>query len=147
MNAAHLHILINHVGVLGFAFGLGLGAFGLLFSKHDFVRAAFVIFVIAGVATIVTHNSGESAEDVVEHLAGVSEASVEAHEEAAKPAFFGGIGVGVLALLALIVSRKRDPAKAIAAGVLLAALALTGWNIYVSNLGGAIRHPEMHSGG
>jgi hypothetical protein len=32
------------------------------------------------------------------------------------------------------------------AGVLLAALGVMGWNMYVANLGGATRHPEIHAG-
>ena len=145
MNAVHLHLLINHVAVLGVLFGLGLGTFGLLFKKPDLARAALVVFALSGAATIVTFYSGESAEEAVEHIAGISESQLELHEDAAKPAAIAGVVLGVAALFALVAARSRQPGNALVAGVLLTALAVSGWNMYVANLGGGIRHPEIHT--
>lgn len=146
MNAAHLHLLINHVAVLGVAFGLGLGVFGLLLTKHDLVRAALIVFILSGAATIVTYYSGESAEEMVEHAAGISESVLESHEDAAKPATVAGVVLAVAALIALIATRRREPGRVLVAGILTAALGVSAWNMYVANLGGGIRHPEIHAG-
>ena len=83
MNATHFHLILNHIPVLGTAFGLGLLIFGLLRTSDEIKKAALGIFVIVAIATIPVYFTGEPAEEGVESLPGVSKAFMERHEEAA----------------------------------------------------------------
>jgi hypothetical protein len=50
--------------------------------------------------------SGNGAEETVEHAPGVSDAIIERHEEAAKLAMISIAGAGLLALVAVLTSRR-----------------------------------------
>jgi hypothetical protein len=102
-------------------------------------------FVLSCAAGLVAYFSGEGAEDGVERLAGVSHAAVEAHEEAAKPAMIGMVALGLLSLAGLAASRRSD-SRRLSLGILAGAAVLAGWNAYVGNLGGVIRHVEIAGG-
>lgn len=146
MDATHLHLLSNHLPILGSAFGLLVLCFGLtLRTPSQPVRtAAYLILILSAAGAIVAHLSGEGAEEAVERLPGVSDAAIEAHEEAAPFAVATSALAGVLAL-AGIASGFLKPAWAgrialattLAALVAFAAAARTGW------LGGKIRHTEL----
>lgn len=143
MSLVHLHLLLNHVPVVGALVALILFAAALLL--RDVVSTKFVLAFTAGLAVvaIAVYFTGEPAEEAVEHLAGVTKASIHEHEEAAELTTIL-IGVlGGLSLLALLWLRsRRAPRWMAAAGVVgtLAISALMGWT---ANLGGQIRHTEI----
>ena len=146
MNAAHLHLILNHAPLFGIAFAsLGL-AWALLRKNEHVGRAALVLLVLAGALVLPVYLSGENAEDLVEDQVGVSEAALEAHEEAALGAAIATGVVGVVALLVLLGFRKRELPRSATALVLALALAAGGWIGYVANLGGKINHPEIREG-
>ncbi|QXD15855.1 hypothetical protein GQ464_002585 [Rhodocaloribacter litoris] len=142
MNAAHLHLLVNHLPLFGILFGLPLLAFGWWRGRDGLVRLALIFFVVAGLGAAAAYFSGEEAEEIVEHLAGVSHEAVEAHEDAAYYAFLSAIVLGVLSLGALLAFRQDFPRWA--AGVLsVLALGVFVLMARANNLGGQIRHPEI----
>ncbi len=142
MNTAHFHLLVNHLPLFGLFFGLSLLAFGWLRRRDGLVRLALIFFVVAGLGATAAYFSGEEAEEIVEHLAGVSHDAIEAHEGAAYYAFLSAIVLGVLSLGGLLAFRQDFPRWA--AGV-LAVLALGVFVLMAraNNLGGQIRHPEI----
>ena len=109
-NPAHLHLMLNHVPVLGTTFGLGLVGWALLRRSEELKRISLGIFIIVALLAIPAYLTGEPAEELVENLPGVSKSSIEQHEEAAQVAFAGVLIVGVAALGGLIFFR---PDKAI----------------------------------
>jgi glucan phosphoethanolaminetransferase (alkaline phosphatase superfamily) len=143
MSLVHIHLLLNHVPVVGALVAVLLFAAALLL--RDVVSTKFALAFTAGLAVvaIAVYFTGEPAEDAVEHLAGVTKASIHEHEEAAELTTIV-IGVlGGLSLLALLWLRsRRAPRWMAAAGVVgtLAISALMGWT---ANLGGQIRHTEI----
>lgn len=145
MNGAHLHLMLNHLPVLGTVFGLGLLAYGVLGKKPALLKVSLVVFVLAALAAGAAYLTGEQAEEVVEHLAGMSEALIEPHEEAAWIALLGAGVLGVLALGGLIWFRQREVPKAFSVAALVVALAVSGWMVYTANLGGKIHHPEIRA--
>ncbi|MBD3403487.1 hypothetical protein GF420_11370 [candidate division GN15 bacterium] len=144
MNAAHAHLILNHLPVIGLLFGIGFLLVGLL-RKHDtLIRSAFTIFIIVSIATIPVFLSGEAAEDVVENLPGVEEAYIHAHEEAGETALIAMIVLGLISIAGLWVFRFMNRIRMTAAGlVLVLSLVVAGWMAYTANLGGEIRHPEI----
>lgn len=144
MNAAHLHLLLNHFPLIGFVFSLLLLLLGLLRSNESYVRAGFLIILISGLFAVPTYLAGEPAEKVIEKLPGFSEELVEAHEEAAELAIWF-IGITSLAAGVALWSsiKKKGSSKLILRSVLVlnfVSLVLVG---RTSNLGGKISHPEI----
>lgn len=140
----HLHLVLNHVPVMGLLFGFTMLLYAAVRHNATLVRAALVLFVVAGIFAVPTYLTGEPAEETVERIAGVSEAAIERHEDAARIAV---VSVGLLAVLAgafLGLSRKRDDVpRAFVATMLFLSLVtglVMGWT---ASLGGEIRHTEI----
>ena len=98
MEIAYLHVVINHLPIMGVPIALGLLLLGLWARDDSIKRAALLAFVVLGLLTVAVFLTGKGGEDFVEHVAGVSEDAIEAHEDMATLAF---IAVGVLAVLSL----------------------------------------------
>ena len=144
MNSAHLHIILNHIPVIGIPFGLALLIWGFLRKSDEVKRAALLVFVAIALVTIPTYLTGKAAEDLVEHLPGVSENLIEKHEDAATIALIATSVLGGLALLRLLI-----PVRFVAVGgpmsilVFVFALGVAGWLGRTGHLGGQIRHSEI----
>lgn len=146
MNWAHLHLLINHIPVLGTVFGTLLLIFGMAKKNEAIKRVSLGIFVIIAVATVPVYFTGEPAEEIVEHLPGVEEPIIEEHEEAVLISF---IAVGILGIAAIgVLWRYRHadtiPKRFVITGLILSIVvfALMAWT---ADLGGKIRHSEIRS--
>lgn len=144
MNAAELHLMLNHLPVLGSVFGVGLLIAGRMMRNNDTVtRTGLVTLVLAALGGGVVFLTGEPAEHFVEHLSGIGEEQVEAHEAAA---VWAAIALGVAGLVALIglIRYRRSPLPGgLAVITMIAALIAAGWMAWVAHLGGQIRHPEL----
>jgi hypothetical protein len=144
MNGAHLHLVLNHLPVLGVGFGLLLLLAARFRRSTELTRAALVVFVLAAGAAGTAYLTGEPAEEAVEGLATVTEVSIEQHEEAATVALVltGLLGAG--ALLGLVGFRRQAlPPSWFTSAALIGALVAGGSMAYTANLGGQIRHPEI----
>jgi uncharacterized membrane protein len=144
MSAAHLHLMLNHIPLLGLVFGAALLAYGLWRGAEDVQKASLGLLAVAGLSAIAVYLTGEPAEEVVEGLAGVSHDAIEAHEEWGLYALVAGIATGALALGALLLGwvRERLGRGAVVLTLVLALLA-SGLIGYTANLGGKISHPEL----
>ena len=143
MDGAHLHLLVNHIPVLG-AFGLLL-LFTIAFARHDssLARLTLVLSVALAAASAGVFLTGEPAEEAVEHLAGAAEVAIEPHEDAALIATVGFGIFGAAALVALLVYRRRTLPRWVAGGALVGTLVVAGLMGWAANLGGRIRHTEI----
>ncbi len=143
MNLAHVHLLLNHLPVIGTAFGLLVLAAGMIRKSPDLTKAALVVFVLMALIAVPTYLTGEPAEKVLQPFSGAARGMVETHEDMATIAL-GGIEVlGVLALLALVVGRRVAPPRWLLAVSLVVAVVICGLMAYTANLGGRIRHTEI----
>lgn len=146
MNGAQLHLLVNHVPVLGVAFAAALTAAGFVRRSEELKRAGLAAFVLAGLAALPAYWSGEGAEEAVEHLPGVLDPLIHAHEEAAEKALAGALVLAAAASAALIHDRKtRSAAARWAAPVLALSLPVLALLGYAAHLGGLVRHTELRS--
>ncbi len=143
MNGAHLHLMINHVPIIGLALCLALLLAGQWRKNPELLRAGLVALVIVALISIPVYLSGEPAEEIIEELPGMSDDLIHAHEDAAIWAFIGLEVLGALALLGLMAFRapKQLPAWFVPT-IFALALLTTVWVGWVSALGGRIVHPE-----
>lgn len=144
LNAAHIHLMLNHIPVLATLFSIPLLIWGMVAQQQAIKKVALVGFIVAGLSVVAAVQSGEEAEDIVESLPGVSEQVIHDHEEAAELAQWltiilgiGGIGGFFLLTGGLKYSRQ------IMLVLLVYSLIVGGMLIYTANLGGKIMHPEL----
>lgn len=147
MNAAHLHLMVNHLPLFAVLFALVFLAIGLWRPLLPVVRrAGLVLLVVGGLGGGAAYLSGEPAEEIVEEQAQFDHDRVEEHEDAG---MFGMISTAIAGLLALgILWRSRGKMVGGRATILalvvglwaMAVLARTAW------LGGKIQHPELRDG-
>jgi uncharacterized membrane protein len=144
MNAAHAHLLLNHLPVLGILFTIPLLAFAWWHGAEILRRVALFAVVLAGGLALPAFLTGEPAEETVERMSGVSESAIESHEELAKFALSASLSAAVLAAVGLVLARRRGktPGVVLAAtvGVSCVAAVLMG---LTANRGGQIRHSEI----
>jgi uncharacterized membrane protein len=149
MNGAHLHLLLNHLPVLGTAFGLVLFLFAWLRKSREVKQVSLGVFVLAALSAVPAYLTGEPAEEVAEHLPGVTEALIEQHESAALVALSVAIATGVVALAGLFLTwrNKQLPhwqlPSWLALATLFLALTTGGLMARTANIGGQIRHTEI----
>ena len=140
MNAAHLHLLTNHLPLFAVLLGLLVGLYGAWRREESVVRVALMLFVLAALGATVAYFSGEAAEELVETL-GRSEAALEAHEESGSLAAYLTIALGVFSLGTLV--RRGPVAPAWRTALFVLALIVLGVVGYAANRGGRISHPEI----
>lgn len=144
MNAAHLHLMLNHFALVGFIFSFLILTYGLFRSNEGFVRAGLFIILLSGLIAIPTFLTGEPAEEIIEKLPGFAENLVEAHEEAAEFAIWLIGATLIAAAIGLWQSLKKSitsrPVLLTILALNFVALAAIG---RTANLGGQISHPEI----
>ncbi|HEU5261192.1 MAG TPA: hypothetical protein VFU41_07185 [Gemmatimonadales bacterium] len=146
MNWAHIHLLLNHVPVLGTIFGLALLAYAVFKRNDDLKRLALGMFVVVGLLALPVYFTGEPAEETVEHVVGDSKSFVKAHEAAALVSLIGVELLGLIALVGLYLSRGGRPLSAkITRATLVVSLVAAGLMARTANLGGQIRHAEIRA--
>jgi uncharacterized membrane protein len=145
MNSIHLHLLLNHVPVIGALLGLALLGVAFLRRSDEIGKVALGAFAVLGAVSAVVFLTGEPAEALVEKLPGFSEALTEQHEEAALVATVVAGIVGLLSLVGLIVFRSRALARWVVPTAFVLALGETAIMGYAANLGGQIRHTEIRA--
>lgn len=147
MNPAHLHLLLNHMPVLGIIFGVLVLAVGLSRRNRTLIHLSYATFIVSGLLAIPVFLTGGEAEDEVEGKPGVTEEFIEEHEAAAKYAFYEALALGAFAIGAAYHSyRTKRNAPAIGILMLLASLFVSTVMMRTAYLGGYIRHTEIRSG-
>src|SRR5712691_3449720 len=146
MNAAHIHLLLNHFPTIGFSIGVGLLLVGLFGKSDELKRTSLVIFFLTAAMTIAAYVSGSDAQEALKDTPGVSAALISAHESAALVAFAFMQATGFFSWIALWllrrVSRFYNWNLAV---VLVLSIVTFGLMARAANIGGAIRHPEIRT--
>lgn len=147
MNAAHLHLLINHFPVIGTIVLVLLLAVVIWRWNAGTARLLLISVALMGVFSIGVYLTGEPAEEVVEDLPGVAESLIEEHEEAALVSTILLVIAGAVAAGGVVVAQRKKTEVSRGSVILtfvvtLIAAGAMGWT---SNLGGQIRHSEIRA--
>lgn len=142
-----IHLAINHVPVLGIIFSLFLFAYGLLRNQKEIKLVALLAYLLCSLFIFPTYLSGEKAEDLVEKLPGVSEKTIEKHEDLAKPAL--ALAIVGIALAGVVLFSIYSDFKTLTWLPYVLLVFILIQNLYFLNLahsGGLIRHSELNPG-
>lgn len=144
MDAAHLHLIINHLPIVGVPFVAALLAWGILRDSREVTRTALAAAVVVAALAYPVFLTGEPAEEGIEHTPGFSEQLVHEHEERAEAALVAVLLTGVAAAGAFWMSRKSEETPRALGGITLAALLVSGGLLGLTGLsGGQIAHDEI----
>lgn len=148
MNAAHYHLLLNHLPIIIPIVGLLILTGGFVFRSEVVKRTSFFVFILAALSAIAAFASGDGAEEVIEHMPGISEQLIHAHEQAAETFSILLYLLGGLSVIALWANWKQKKSYS-------RLLSFLVWGLSVLILffakqtgtsGGIIRHTEIRTG-
>jgi uncharacterized membrane protein len=138
---ANLHLLSNHFPILGSLFGVLLLVVALIKPNLNTTLSAYLILLVSGFGGIIAYFSGESSEENIEHLKGISHKVIHIHEEMAENSLVFIFLLTATAVVGLWAERAQWESKikierfALIVGIVAFILfAFTGY------LGGHIRH-------
>ena len=147
MNGAYLHLVLNHIPVVGVPIAFFLFLTGLIRKSRDLVQAGFVIMILMGIGAYPVVKTGGMAAGLVHDLPGVTHEAIHEHAQAADFGFWGCIILGVLSLAGFwITAKTQQISKKWVWILLIGSLWLSTVMARVAHLGGLIRHPEIESG-
>jgi hypothetical protein len=145
LDAAHVHLMLNHLPVIGAPILLLILTFGLVRGSRELVTVTLALVIGLAAATALVYLTGEPAEELVERTPWFPEALTESHEESATVALVGTLVTGALAAAALFLRRGSWSGRWLPRmvwGALTASTLLLGWTAWS---GGQIRHDEIRS--
>jgi len=146
MNLAHVHLMLNHIPIVGIPIALAFLVYGIYAKNQPSQRFALLVLFGLAVMVLPVYFTGEPAEEVVEHLPGVAESFIEAHEDAAMFSLVLTLITGAAAFIALWFQRDQKKSRLMNFGVMGAACLAVASLLYTANLGGKVRHTEFSSG-
>lgn len=144
INAAHWHLLVNHLPIIGGLFGIIILLWGIIRKNASIINLSLLLFVTCAVFSVIASQTGESAEAYLKNLKAIDEIYLERHVAAADIANYGMIALGALALITLIFERIRNQ-KFMPYIILLVSIAVFVLMARAGNLGGEIMHKEIRS--
>ncbi len=147
MTAAHLHLVLNHMPILGTLFGLILLFLGVSRGNRSLQKVGLATFVVVALVTIPAFLTGEPAEHMVDKFPGFSHDMAHEHEELGEKGLIVAIVLGVLsAILLFLLNRNKhlNYKKGLWGMVVLAILSFL-LMVLIGNHGGKIRRPELRN--
>lgn len=145
MTPAHLHLVLNHIPILGILFGLIALFLGLLRGNKTLQKVGLVAFIVAALITIPVFLTGEPAEHSIDKFPGFSHHMAHEHEELGEKGLILALILGLVSA-AMLFLVKRNSAKEYKKGlwgILILSLVSFFCMVLIGNHGGKIRRPEM----
>jgi uncharacterized membrane protein len=143
MNYAHLHLLLNHVPVIGSIVGLGLFLVSFFGKNEDLRRSSYIIFAAVALFALMTFFSGFGAEQMIKGP-GVSDALIDRHKGSALLSIWFMEITGALCLIGLWRAQTTgQPSRRNVTAVLIFSVLTVILMARTGNTGGDIRHPEL----
>jgi uncharacterized membrane protein len=144
MNQTHIHLLITHLPIFGSILGGIVLAHGLWTKSNQTKIAAYNLFIISSIGAGIAYLTGEGAEESVEDLQGVVEATIKQHEDFALFALISLIILGLASIVGLFLTLRKSPlTRTTALMILFISLISFGLVARTGYLGGQIRHTEI----
>ncbi len=144
INGPQLHLMLNHLPVVGFILLTPILALTAWRGDTRLKQLTLLGTVAIALLSLPAFWTGEPAEDGIEHLQGVAKHLIHEHEEAAEKALTLGLLTGAVALGGYFMSRRKDSLTQAAMYAALTGSILTSLAMgKTAHEGGKIRHPEI----
>jgi uncharacterized membrane protein len=146
MDGLEVHLLVNHIPVIGVPIGVLLALGGVIFKNDVIRKTGVVVFLATGLAVFPANFTGEAAEDITEErIANVSHDQIHEHEEASEKA----MNLTVVALVLGLVHLFNWPSKKKIRDIIFVGFLVTGIASMVligltAHEGGKIRRPDIY---
>ena len=144
LNGAHWHLLVNHFPIIGGLIATIVLGYGLIRRNESIIQLGFGLFVLMSIATFITNQTGEKAEQYLKSIDALDRPRLHAHEQAADLANIGMYLTGGLSLLSLVWQRARQ-SRFLPILIFGIALITAGLMANVGRLGGLIMHKELRN--
>jgi len=142
-NAAHLHLLLNHLPIFLPLFGLIILIIGIVFKSEIVKRVSLAMFVFTGLFAFIASSTGEGAEEIVEELKR-SHDLIHEHEEAAEIFALLSYVLAMFSIVAFWFNWKKHPFKDLSMYIaLLISVIVIYFSYPTGQSGGEITHPEV----
>jgi uncharacterized membrane protein len=146
MNGAHLHMVVNHIPIMGTIFGLGILITGLVKNNNTVKNIAYVLFIIAAVFAAISSSTGEMAEDLVKDIPSVGKKIIDEHAHFAGLLTLTLYVLGVTSAAGIFLNlRKNNRTKTIASLAILLGIIGVFFIFQAGKSGGDIRHTEFRT--
>ncbi len=146
MDQLHLHLLFNHLPIIGTLLGAFVLAYGLWTKSIHTQKAAYMLLIISAIGAGIAYVTGDGAKHGLEHIRGIDKDIIEEHEKAADFAIAAFMILGLLAIVGfLLINQSLRFRRNIA--LITLAFAVFSFTIIVRTgyLGGLIRHTELNN--
>jgi len=144
MNFAHVHLVINHLPVVGTLFCFLLVLAASFMKNQDVLKLSLGFCIFIAVVTIPVFLTGDPAKDVIEKMPGISDNLIESHEEAAVFSFILVEIMGVLSAVGIYTRVKKIMLPKWYLTSFLFVIFLTMiFMTWTANQGGKIQHKEI----
>lgn len=148
MDLSHLHLLINHLPIIGSMLGGLVLAFAIWEKSNRTKVAAYGVLIISSIGAVVAYLTGEAAEELVENISGVLKDTIKQHEDAAMISFIVLIVLGISSIIGIYLTYKNSRyIKRVANITLFLSVLSFGFISRAGYLGGQIRHTELSADG
>jgi len=146
MNGAHYHLILSHIPIVGAGFTILLLIFALVRKSKELKCTSLWFAVITGITALAAYFTGDSAENIVKQIPGITEVIIEPHENWALYYLLSLLLIAFIALAGLFVSRAS--AKILhkfTVIILVLGLLATMLAVETALTGGKIRHTEIEN--
>lgn len=148
LNWTHIHLMLNHVPVIGLAVPIVLLLTDWVRKNRKLEWLSLQMFVVFALLTIPVYLTGSPASHKMREMPGISRETIQRHSNAADFAFWTMEALGAFSLCALYKFRSLAAVpRRLSAALLALAVTALGLMIWTANLGGKIRHPEIGASG
>jgi uncharacterized membrane protein len=145
MNFAHIHLILNHIPVVGIPVALLFLVYGFLKRNLEIQKCALWVLVGLALVTLPVYFTGDPAEKVIKHFPEVRKTFIEPHEEAAEFSLIVTLISGAVALVALLFQKEERKFRVLNVVVIAVSVLAMASLAYTASLGGEIRHTELRS--
>lgn len=145
MNAAHVHVALNHFPVVGAIIAAVILITGMIKKNDSMQQVSLWIFTALAVIAIPVLLTGEGAEEIVEHLPGVDEETIERHVQLARITFWLLITTGLHSISQLYLIKIKKQTGKLMIVIAILSVIVSGSAGLTANAGGKIRHHEFEN--
>jgi len=144
----HIHVLINHLPVIGLAMAILALVLALMHHSRKTEMVALILVFVAAASAWPVVFTGQQAYKTVRAMTDDGGTDwLDAHMERAEKAAPAFYALALLAAAALVVRHKWPRAtRPLALATLALAVLCLGASGWIADAGGKIRHPEFRTG-